>query len=93
MGRPIYFQVVSRGTLHRESAARNLPEGQWGRCTRGPLLNDRPDERPPLPALLAAVIPGRDSVKHVFMRNWDHRRGFGAPGAHLPRIRHVVGMS
>jgi len=92
-GWPIYFQVVSRGTLRRESAAENLPEGQWRRCSRGfhkstALANGRPFRPRPPPRPRA-----RDSVKQVFMRSWDHRRSFGAQGASPPRIRHFVGMS
>jgi hypothetical protein len=59
----------------------------------GPLRIDHPGERPPLPAGFAAANSARDSVKQVFMREGDHRRGFDAQGVTPPRIRHFVGMS
>jgi hypothetical protein len=87
----IYFQVVSRGTLHWESAAENLPEGQApllaGLKELTALANGRPFRLPRSRKL------GKRFVKQVFMRSWDHRRSFGAQGASLPRIRHFVGMS
>ena len=42
-----YFQRVSRGTLERESAAENLPEGQ-GAVARG--AADRPPQRTAAPS-------------------------------------------
>ena len=88
----IYFQGVSRGTLRWESAAENLPEG-LGAAARGAFISRPPWRTAALPASFAAATPARDSVKHAFMRNWDHRCGFGAQGATPPRIRHFVGMS
>src|SRR6266699_2075870 len=87
-----YFQVVSRGTLERESAAENLPEGQ-GAAARRARDSTAPANGRPFRPRLQPPNSARNSVKHPFMRSWHHRPGFDAESGTPPRIRHFVGMS
>lgn len=68
-------------------------KGQWRRASLGFHKSTAPANGRPFRPGPPLRSPARDSVKQVFMRSWDHRRGFGAQGASPPRIRHFFGMS